>query len=170
MNKLVASLLAVCCFTAHADDWSVNSSGVPVVSENRDTTKVMALYGVCDDLIPTIVLGDLNLTEDYIDQKISFKVRIDKGAIYDTTAQYFPLSKEMIGVAVQMDDSVFKALLNGNTIRFQFPAANGSKIVEAYTLKGITQAYSNALMQCDSEYFEFEQTPQNTDEDYFESL
>ena len=163
-TKLLAAALALSVSFGSLAEWSVNTHGVPVVSEVKDFNKVMALYGVCEQEIPVIALGDLKLPAEANGKELTFKVRIDKDKIHTVQSVVTDIGGGMLGVYVQQDLATFKKLLSGSTIRIQFKAdKEGQYIVETYTLEGITLAYQNAGALCDMEFFQEESA-----DDFFE--
>lgn len=173
MKKLVAGALALSMSfsaLASADAWELNKHGVPVVSEKSDARKVMAFYEICstERELPIVVLGDMSIPDSFVGKQVSFKGRVDRNKIYEVTATYVELAADMNGLMLNMDQDAFTTILNGATMRFQFPAQGGGTIVESYSLKGVTQAYSNALLLCDTTYFNNQpNTKQDSDQSYF---
>lgn len=169
-KQLLTGALALGISFGAVADWSLNKNGVPVVNERTMPEKVMALFDVCTKKYPTIALGDLNIPDEAIGNTITFKVRIDEGDIYSPSAGFTQLSDEMNGLLINMEGAVFRDLLNGETIRYQFKNRSGDLFVESYSLAGITDSYAAALALCGDEYFKDEKpakTEKKKDLQYF---
>lgn len=165
MNKISIFLAALTFSFSASAQWQQNIHGIPVVGEENDPDKVLALYACqADSQDPQLALGDRDLPLSSEGKVLSFKARVDRGPIYDIEAKIFDIGSRLMGVYIGVQGDAIKELMNGNYIRFQFKSSEGVSQVETYSLTGFTKLFTAATLECannaepdDAEFFEPEQ-------------
>lgn len=165
MKKLLAGALALSISFSASADWVINQNGVPYVGEKNSSAKLMALLEVCDEMLPTVFVADINIPDDAIGAEVAFQARIDRHKVHTVTTKFVQMTTELKGVLIDVDQVAFEQMKRGENFRVRFRNTDGSYVVETYSLKGITKTYNDAGALCDADFFE--ETPIEENENYF---
>lgn len=152
MKSLIVFATILFSSFSYSGTWSINQHGLPVVAEDRDNQKVLG-FQACKAEHMQLVLMDANLPSIYKGKMAAFKARIDDGPIYDLNIPYEVVggndTKEYLGLYIDLAESVYLDLIEGNYIRFAFKDERDNySIYEKYSLIGFTSTSRIALLEC----------------------